>query len=159
MPSKRLLPVLLAIFLLALSGCGQHIDYAKFDPRCKDWNGTNNHGRYDANFAASDPDVETYYEYFACLYSTSSKIASQLEFAYFAKHAQEFLAIAPAKLAHTRSDEETLALSQILAFIQLSRSANVASDKAVMQAWTKALGTIKSPHFERLAYKAYFQVR
>ncbi|MFP5238589.1 MAG: hypothetical protein ACLGQW_02045, partial [Acidobacteriota bacterium] len=120
MPSKRLLPALLAIYLLALSGCGQHIDYAKFDPRCKDWNGINSHGRYDANFAATDPDVETYYEYFACLYSTSSQIASELKFAYFAKHAQEFLVIAPAKLALTRSDVETLTLSQILAFIQLS---------------------------------------
>ncbi|WP_243438725.1 hypothetical protein [Fundidesulfovibrio soli] len=159
MPPKRLLPALLAIFLLALSGCGPHIDYAKFDPRCKDWNGTNSHGRYDANFAAADPDVETYYEYFACLYSTSSKIASELKFAYFAKHASEFLAIAPTKLARTRSDVETLALSQILAFIQLSRSAQVASNQEVMQAWGKALDSIKSYHFQRLAYKAYFQVR
>jgi hypothetical protein len=154
---SKVFHIAIASTLLVLAGCGPRIDYSKLDPRCIQWNGRSN-GQIDFNFGRTNPDINTYYEYFTCLNLSSYNIAMELGMNYFDLHASEFLRIASDKLQNSRADKETLFLSDILQDIHSKHLAPIAEDATLMSAWAEAINKIQTEYMHQSAYQSYVTV-
>ncbi len=141
MPSSP--PISLTICLLFLmaapAACHRGIDYTKFDPKCREWNGEKGIMPSKSDFMKTNPDIDTYYEYFMCINLSYQHAAILVGIDYFLNNPNKFTHIVVGKMLSSRSDKETLLISHILLSIHESNPHMISNNDALLSAWAKAI--------------------
>ncbi|MFP5238590.1 MAG: hypothetical protein ACLGQW_02050 [Acidobacteriota bacterium] len=137
-PSTFLM-ICLLLLLAAPSACHRGIDYTKFDPKCREWNGENGIMPSKSEFMQTNPDMNSYYEYFMCINLSYQHAAILVGIDFFLNNPGEFTRIAAGKMLASRSDKEMLLISHILLRIHEFKLYEIAGNEALMTTWATAI--------------------
>ena len=118
-----------------------HVDYSKFDPRCREWLGIDNNRHIQWDFINTNPTIESYYEFFMCINILFDHVTGNMD--YFSANSTAFLAFVPAKLAAPRADKEILLISIIFNEMAKNQRDDIRNNPQLLSTWKSAIDNMK----------------
>lgn len=132
---------IIGLLLLLTTSCGLRVDYSKFDPRCREWLGIDNHRHIQWDFIKTNPPIESYYEFFMCINIPYDHFSGNME--YFSANSKSFLAFIPAKLATPRDDKEILLISIIFNEMSKTHRDDIQNNPQLLSTWKSAIDNMR----------------